>query len=314
MFKTKFLVLLAAMFVFALGSWGNLASGQAANTDAEVSNADAEAEAVSSASRALVNAYNAADGKALSGCFTANAVLMDDAGNEFRGIDEISGIFSKFLEQFPGAQMELDIDSIRLAGPGVAIEEGARTVTLPDGSARARNRYTMVYVKQADGWKIVSARETADDPEPTPHERLASLQWLVGDWVDEDAEAAISISCRWAENQNFLLIHFKAVVEGEVTMESEQRLGWDPLARNVRSWVFDADGGYGEGRWTQIDGSWIIKSSAVLPDGVTGSATIFLEPSGPDKFIMKGLDRVLGDSIEPDFEAVIVRKPPEPGK
>jgi uncharacterized protein (TIGR02246 family) len=283
-------------------------------TEAGATNADTEAQAVSAVSRGLVDAYNAADVKALGGCFAPNAVLMDDAGNEFHGVDQITEIFAKFFEKFAGAKTQLDIESVRLAGPGVAIEEGSRTVTTPDGPVKARNHYIMVYVKQEGNWKIVSAREYADDPLPTPHEQLEKLQWLVGEWVDEDAEAAISISCRWADNQNFLLIDFKAVVEGEVAMESRQRIGWDPLAQNIRSWVFDADGGYGEGRWTAIDGNWIIKSTAVLPDGVTGSATIFLEPSGQDKFIMKGLDRVLGDSVEADFEAVIVRKPPEPAK
>jgi hypothetical protein len=136
----------------------------------------------------------------------------------------------------------------------------------------------------------------------------------VGDWVDENAQAAISIACRWADNQNFLLADFVAKVEGKPVMESQQRIGWDPLAKNLRSWVFDSDGGFGEGRWTQINGVWIIKSTAVLPDGVTGSATIYIEPAGHDRFLMKGFERILGDSIEPDFEAVVVRKPPQPSK
>ena len=29
---------------------------------------------------------------------------------------------------------------------------------------------------------------------------------------------------------------------------------------------------------------------------------------------MKGFDRILGDSVQPDFEATIVRRPPEPSK
>ena len=45
----------------------------------------------------------------------------------------------------------------------------------------------------------------APDPEPTPHDRLQMLDWLVGDWVDEDAEAAISMACRWDQGGNFIL-------------------------------------------------------------------------------------------------------------
>ncbi len=314
MFQTKFSMWFAAMAWIAMGSGGIGARGQAPDSTAPTAKADAEAETISAVSRALVDAFNSADTKKLTDCFAPSAVLMDDAGDEFRGPDQIADIVSRFFAKYPGAKTTLDIESIRLAGPGVAIEQGTRTVTLPDGDAKVRNRYLMVYVKREGNWRIVSAREYADDPEPTPHERLERLQWLVGDWVDENADAAISISCRWANGENFLLIDFQARIDGQVAMESRQRIGWDPLAKNIRSWVFDTDGGYGEGRWTEVDGNWMIKSTAVLPDGVMGSATIFLEPSGPDKFVMKGLDRVLGDTVEPNFEAVIVRKPPEPTK
>ena len=132
--------------------------------------------------------------------------------------------------------------------------------------------------------------------------------------VREDAEAAISISCQWDKGGNFLVADFLAKVQGQTVMESKQRIGWDPVAKGIRSWVFDADGGYGQGRWTEVDGKWIVKSSAVLPDGTTGSATIYLEPINEDRYVMKGFDRIAGDSALPDFEATVVRKMPEPAK
>jgi hypothetical protein len=63
-----------------------------------------------------------------------------------------------------------------------------------------------------------------------------------------------------------------------------------------------------------VNGTWIIKSTAAMPDGDSGSATIYIEPISEGKFLMKGFDRIVGDSSLPDFEAVIVRKPPQPGK
>jgi hypothetical protein len=78
--------------------------------------------------------------------------------------------------------------------------------------------------------------------------------------------------------------------------------------------VFDSDGGYGEGMWSQVEGRWVIKSTAVLPDGQTGSATTALEPRDKDSFLMKGCDRIRGKTAEPDFEVTIVRRPPAPAK
>ena len=276
-------------------------------------NVDADLKAIRDASAEVVAAFNAKDADKVGSLFMSNAALTDDAGNEYHGIEEIAAIFSRFFEQFPDSKMEFDIDSIRFAGPGVAIEEGLRHVTAEEGS-EATNRYVMVHVKRDGKWVIASAREYAEDPELTAHECLAPLEWMVGDWVDEGADAAIAITCRWDRSENFLLVDFVAKVDGETALESRQRIGWDPLAHKVRSWVFDADGGYGEGRWTEVDGKWIVKSTAVLPDGTTGSATLFLEPISDDKFVMKGFDRVIGDSISEDFEAVVVRKPPHPAE
>jgi uncharacterized protein (TIGR02246 family) len=274
----------------------------------------ADEAAVRASSAGLVEAYNSGDAEKLAALFCPQAELVDDAGNVFQGRDEIKSIYTKFLETFPGAKMQLNIESLRFASTGIAIEDGTRTVVTSDEENAATNRYTMVHVKRDEGWLIVSAREEPEDPEPTPHERLEPLAWMVGDWVDENADVAIAISCDWAESENFLLLDFDARVQGESVMKSRQRIGWDPLRNRVRSWVFDSDGGFGHGDWAQLEDRWVVKSTAVLPDGLTGSATIVIQPDGKDKFIMSGFDRILGDAFEDDFQAVIVRKPPQPAE
>ncbi len=291
---------------------GASAAAPAAATESAPPASDAETAAVQAVSESLVAAYNAGDSAKLAACFLPKAELIDDAGNVYRGLEEIGAIFKKFREQFPKATMELAVDSIRLAGEELAVEDGTRTVTTED--AAAVNKYTMLYVKRDGKWLVAAARETVADPEPTPHDRLLPLAWMVGEWVDESHESAISINCRWADNQNFLIVDFKVTVEGNVVMQSGQRIAWDPQAERIRSWVFDSDGGYGEGRWADVNGIWIIKSTAVLPDGDSGSATMYIEPVSTDKFLMKGFDRIAGDTSLPDFEAAIVRKPPQPGK
>ena len=142
-------------------------------------------------SESLVAAYNAGDSAKPAACFLPKAELIDDAGNIYRGLEEIGAIFKKFREKFPKATMELAVDSIRLAGEGLAVEDGTRTVKTED--ATAVNKYTMVYVKRDGKWLVAAARETAADPEPTPHDRLLPLAWMVGEWVDESPESAISI-------------------------------------------------------------------------------------------------------------------------
>lgn len=310
--KTVFSVVVLALIATLAMAQETPAPSEEASKPAPT--ADEDTQAIQQVSQSLVDAFNRKQADELTSLFLPSAELIDDAGNSHDGRDEIKDIFTKFIGLFPDATMALNIESIRLAAGELGIENGTRTITTSNDAEAATNRYTTVYVKRDGNWQIAVVREVSDDPEPTPRDRLQTLAWLVGDWVDEDAEAAISISCRWDPSGNFLLADFLAKVSGETVMESKQRLGWDPLAKGIRSWVFDSDGGFGEGRWTVVDGNWIVKSTAVLPDGTTGSATIFLEPAGEDRFLMKGFDRVLGDTVEPDFEATIVRKPPEPAK
>ena len=97
-------------------------------------------------------------------------------------------------------------------------------------------------------------------------------------------------------------------------MKSQQRIGWDPLAGKVRSWMFDSDGGYAEGSWTLVDNAWVIKSTAVMPDGETGSATVTMTPKDKDRFVMKGTERIVGEERNDDFEVTVVRPAPTPSK
>ena len=109
-----------------------------------------------------------------------------------------------------------------------------------------------------------------DDDSLSPHDRLKPLAWLVGDWVDEGSDAVVQIACKWSDDTNYLLVDFNAKIQGKPALKSSQRIGWDPLTQKVKSWVFDSDGGHGEGLWSQVENRWVIKSTAVMPDGQTG--------------------------------------------
>ena len=53
-------------------------------------------------------------------------------------------------------------------------------------------------------------------------------------------------------------------------MTGQQRIGWDPLARQFKSWVFDSQGGFGEGEFSHDGDAWLIKARGVRSDGRPG--------------------------------------------
>jgi hypothetical protein len=209
----------------------------------------------------------------------------------------------------------MEVESVRVIGSNVAIVEGTRYVSSdnPDVSD-AHLGFVSVRTKSPDGkWLIASLREFDAEPAPTPHDFLQPLAWIVGDWVNEGEDAVVKIAYRWSDDGNFLLGDFDVMRDGETTMKSSQRIGWDPLRQQLQSWLFDADGGYSTGHLTPIDDSWIMKSLAVAPTGETGSATITISTPDADHFTLKGTDRIIASAREPDFEVTVTRKPPAAG-
>jgi len=96
-------------------------------------------------------------------------------------------------------------------------------------------------------------------------------------------------------------------------MTVTQRIGWDPLSKQIKSWVFDSEGGYGDGLWTRNGDQWMIKSSGVLPDGRIATATNILTRVGPNAARWASTERTVGGFHAPDrFENMMVRRPPSP--
>ena len=292
----------AVMVVIAAGAVPHAAAEQPPVIEAAMR---AEAEAT-------VKAFNAADAAALANAFLEAGELVDEDGNVYTGRAEIAGLFQKFFARFPQAVLEMEVSGARPIGESLAVEEGVRRITADAGAAAAQMRYVAVRMKQGDRWPVVSYREFADDPLPTPPEMLSAVEWLVGDWVDESDEGRTTISYRWSEDGNFIIGEYNLTIGGKSAGKSTQRIGWDPVEGELRSWTFDSDGGFAEGEWAADGAGWIIKSEATMPNGSTGSATVMITPKDQDHFVVESTDRIVGGSPEPDFKLVVARKPPAP--
>lgn len=290
---------------------GDTAWSQPVTVEAEVA---AIVKAVAAEADATVKAFNAGDAAALAAMFIQDGELVDENGTVTETRGDIEALFRRFFERFPGATLEMEVTDARAVGDEMAIEEGVRRITAKQNAAAAQVRYVAVRTKDGERWPVASYREFADDPLPTGAEMLKPLDWLVGEWLDESPEGSTRITYQWSEDGNFLLGEYNLSVGGRSASKSLQRIGWDPVEGRLRSWTFDADGGFSEGEWMAGDDGWLVKSEATLPDGTTGSATVTIRPTDADHFVVESSDRVIGGVEEPDFKLVIARKPPEPGK
>ncbi|MBX9653016.1 nuclear transport factor 2 family protein [bacterium] len=269
---------------------------------------DAIVAAVQKSVEASTKAFNEGKVDELTSMFLPQGEFINEAGTMYQGTKELTELFADYFKRFPGSKIEFQIESIRAVGP-IVIEEGLRHITTKDGESASTFRYIAIRSKEGAEWKIASFRDFPENIAVTNHDRLLPVAWLVGDWVNEGTDGKVTITWKWSQDSNFLLGEFESSSSENPSNKSSQRIGWDPSTGKIRSWLFDNDGGFAEGVWTILEDSIMIKSSSVNPDGSTSSATLRLIPQGPDRFLIKGTDRIIGDSNEPDYEITVTRRP-----
>jgi hypothetical protein len=97
---------------------------------------------------------------------------------------------------------------------------------------------------------------------PSNYENLRGLEWVIGEWVDETPGGELSrVSFAWSTDQNFI-VSTRTVETKDGTLDrGTQWIGWDPVNKQIRSWNFEADGGFGEGAFrslsTRVRTHWI---------------------------------------------------------
>jgi len=260
---------------------------------------------------AYARSYKAGDARALGSLFTDDAEMIDENGVRLRGRPMIEGVFGSIFRQRPGATLSISPSAIRFLGLDVAQEEGQTTVRVGDERPSTR-RYTVLFVKQGERWLYSSVREEHESG-LTPHQRLEELAWLVGDWTDESPDSVVHTTCRWTEDGHFLLRDYTVRVQGKSVMTVNERIGWDASTRQIKSWVFDSEGGAGTGLWSRAGDQWVIKSTGVLPDGRIATATHTLTRVDRHSARWTSVERTVGDRVVPDHaEYMMVRRPPQP--
>ena len=274
---------------------------------------EADDKAIRQLAEEYTKAYNAHDSQALANLFTTEAQIVDESGDAIQGREAIEDVYAELFEEYPDAATAIEVKGIRFLGPTLAAERGVAQVTLQPGETAEPNHYLVVHVKQDGRWLMASAHDVTPGVDDTPEEHLKQLAWLVGDWVDEGPEAVIETTYRWDEGHKFLLSEFNAKVAGRDVMNGTQRIGWDPQARVIRSWVFDSDGGFTEGVYSRDGNQWIIKLAGVTSDGKASSSTNVLTRLTKDRASWESRDRTVGGEPTPDTGLMMmVRKPPQP--
>src|SRR4051794_24058222 len=274
-----------------------------------------DSKAIAALVAAFTKAFNAGDAAAAAATFAEDALVVDEQGERTEGRAAIRDQLDASFAHSPGSTIAIVADSLRFLGPDTVLEEGRTTITPAGaGGVPETTRFTVVYVRHDGQWLQSAVRDEAS-PDLTPHDRLKELEWLVGEWINESEDAVVNTTCKWSDNGNFLVREFTMKTKGQPVLSGTQRIGWDPTRRQFKTWIFDSEGGFGEGYWTRNGDQWTIKAEGVRQDGKHASMTNIITRLGKDRASWQSVDRTVGGTTVPGVdEFTIVRKPPEAGK
>jgi uncharacterized protein (TIGR02246 family) len=291
----KPLMLTAVMMAVGLGtaSW--------AKADHTASEA-----AIRKAVESYVAAFNQGDAKALAGMWSPEAVYTNPlSGEQVVGRKAIEKQFAGIFAEAKGAKLAATTDSVQFISPSVAIEHGTAKVIRADQEPE-ESQYTAIYMKLDGQWLLDRVTEEDVRVVKSNYEQLKELEWMIGTWVDQDEQARIETTCKWTKNRNFITRMFSLTVRDRIEVSGMQIVGWDAESKQIRSWVFDSDGGFGEGIWSKKDKAWHIRATGVAPHGSRSSSTNIITYVDDDTFTWQSINRVAGGELLPNVDEVVV--------
>ena len=278
--------------------------------------ADEENEDISAIRAAVasyVAAYNRGDAAAVADHWAEDAEYVLPDGERASGREAIRRVFEDMFADDDHARIEVPNPSVRLLAETVAVEEGVARTVRP-GEPPEETSYLAIHVKKDGAWRLSAVREidVPASPVSDAYEHLKQLEWLVGEWKDQDSDLDVGTKIQWSGNHAFLSYSFSIPTEELDRFEGTQVIGWDPVAKVIRSWLFDSDGGFGEGVWSRTSqGEWWVNFRHTLPDGRQGRSTNFYSLVAPDTVRWRSFGRSVDGESLPDVEDItIVRHAP----
>ena len=87
-------------------------------------------------------------------------------------------------------------------------------------------------------------------------------------------------------------------------MAGMQIIGWDPATKQIRSWVFDSDGGFGEGRVEKKDNRWYVQRPARCRTAKKSSSVNIITYVDDNTFTWQSVNREAGGELLPNVDEV----------
>jgi len=286
-----------------------LGVGYMAAQDQAVKGPDREADkrAIDKLIQQNIQAFNDRDAAAVAANWAAEGEYIRTGGEAIRGRAEIEKGYKEFFKSLKGKpKLEVQADGLRFTSADTAVSEVTLRLKDEKGELTASSWRTTWLVREGGQWKVAMVQES--DRDNALDVSLQELEWLIGTWQVSANGKDVTTTYAWDENKTFIRGKY-SVKEGDKVIESgTQMIGKDNAAAAIHSWVFQSDGGFGDGLWTRDGKKWSVDFYGVTPEGQQLSATAIYIHLFANTYTWQSVDQEVDGVSIPDTKPIKVMK------
>jgi uncharacterized protein (TIGR02246 family) len=265
-------------------------------------NRAADETAIRKGTAAFIKAVEKGDPAAVAAFWTPEGEYVGDDGTTVRGRAAIEAAYAKTFAQNKRIKLDIKVDSIRFPSADTAIEEGHAKSYRAKDEQPLTTRYSVLHVREGGRWLMALLREW-----PEEGASLHDLDWLIGTWETKNGEAVVRTTYNWDDKKKTIRCRF-SIQAKDMKTSGLQIILRDPRTGQLRAWLFDDDGGFGDSVWTRDGKRWVIDADGVQADGGELSARNILTPIDANSFSWQSTQRTLDGEELADIPPVRVTR------
>jgi uncharacterized protein (TIGR02246 family) len=301
--STKCIVPVTALILAVLGV--NFMTVQGKTTKAP--DREADKQAIDKLIKEQIQSFNIRDAAAVTANWTTDAEYIRNDGEPVRGRAEIQKGYAEFFKTLKGKPTAaVQVDNLRFPAADMAVSEVTLRLKNEEGELIGSSWRNTVLAREDGHWKVALVQEW--DRDNALDDGLKDLEWLIGSWRMDSQDREMTTTYEWDENKKFIRGKFSDKHGGQVVESGTQMIGQDKANGGIRSWVFQSQGGFGDGLWTRDGKKWTIDFEGATPDGKKLTASVIYNRVDGDTFTWQSVQQTVDGEPIPDSRPIRVTR------
>jgi uncharacterized protein (TIGR02246 family) len=267
----------------------------------------ADKQAIDKLIKEGIQGFNNRDAAAMAANWTGEGEYILNDGAAIRGQAEIQKGYAEFFKKLKGKPtLEVQTDGLRFPSVDTAVLQVTLRLKNEQGELVGSSWRNTMLAREGGQWKMALVQEW--DRDNSMDDNLKDLEWLIGTWRMDTKDRDVTTTYEWDESKAFIRGKYAVKQGGKVTESGTQMFGKDNADGGIRSWVFQSDGGFGDGLWTRDGKKWTVDFEGVTPDGKKLAASVLYVRVDADTFTWQSVQQTVDGQPIPDAQPIRVTK------